>query len=718
MKTPKPTPARVVRRILEVADTGMLAVDAHGIILEANTSLCQMFGYTRDELVGQSVGRLLPADLRAAHSRYVRDFANAAESERSMRGRGELTGCRKDGSCFPLKASLSKYRENGDWILLASLHDFSEQKQAEEERVWQATHDALTGLPNRALIRERLANALDRSSRHGRSVAVLFVDLDGFKPINDSYGYDSGDALLKQAAATLEAQLRPDDSLARMSGDEFVILCEQIDDPVAMSTLAQRLNEQLRQPFVVNAQEVFIAASIGVAIGDGAKHSADEMLRDADAAMFAVKRQGGDGWRFFSGDLHEEARQRLVLTRGLRVALERDEFSVLFQPIVSVTSGRVAGAEVLLRWTPSDGPVSPAVFIPVAEKTGAIIPIGAWVFRQACLAAARWATIFGEAVPYLSVNVSTRQLDDPALADVFEATLRETGADPSRIVIEITETALMDDVDANLRMLRRLAELGLRAAVDDFGTGYSSLAQLLRMPVSLLKIDREFIDGLDKRRDSRIITSTVIGMGHSLGMRLVAEGVETAAQLAELSAHGCDYVQGFYFHRPLAEEAFIDIVRREIAPFLTAPDDPLYFLVYVSEAVTPLDRAALAQLLDTSRQRNAALGVTGILLYQHGCFMQMLEGRRSVVEGLIAKIYRDPRHHTVRISARGALSRRIFPEWSMGFRDMSELPGTPDFDNWRQRTQELLALADDPATSFAFLAAFAQPLNPPVGLPA
>jgi EAL domain-containing protein (putative c-di-GMP-specific phosphodiesterase class I) len=308
---------------------------------------------------------------------------------------------------------------------------------------------------------------------------------------------------------------------------------------------------------------LFVTASIGVAIGNGSTHSADDLLRFADTAMYAVKEKGRDGWQFFSESLQEQARQRLIITNGLRTAIERNELSPRFQPIVVADSGRIVGAELLLRWHPPEGEVSPAIFIPIAEMTGSIVQIGAWVFRQGCRAEADWRRRWGETAPYVSVNLSPRQLSEESLVDDFSAILRETGADPARLLLEITETSLMADVETNLRILRRLAALGLRVAVDDFGTGYSSLAQLTRLPVNVLKIDRAFVDGIDKSAESRTVIRAIIGLGRALGLKLVAEGVENGMQQRELCAYGCDFIQGYYFHRPLTENVFVDTLERE-----------------------------------------------------------------------------------------------------------------------------------------------------------
>jgi diguanylate cyclase (GGDEF)-like protein/PAS domain S-box-containing protein len=554
----------MAQQILSIADMAILAADANGIISEANRSACQIFGYRAEDLIGLSVHLLLPPHFRQRHIELVRGFVEGEETERRMSGRGEVAGYRKDGSFFPLEASIAKFKNGGEWLLVITMRDITERKKAEEELTRRATHDPLTGLPNRALIRERLGNALQRSRRKGSSVALLFVDLDGFKLINDTHGHEAGDALLKTVATRLIEQVRPGDTVARLAGDEFVLLCEQVEQPDAMSILAERINDVLRQPFAFDGLPLFVTASIGVAIGSGSTHSADDMLRFADTAMYAVKEKGRDGWQFFSESLQDQAKQRLVITNGLRLAIERNELSPRFQPIVVAESGRIVGAELLLRWHPPEGEVSPAVFIPIAEMTGAIVPIGAWVFRQGCRAEADWRRRWGEAAPYVSVNVSPRQLNEESLANDFAAILRETGADPARLLLEITETSLMADVETNLRILRRLADLGLRVAVDDFGTGYSSLAQLTRLPVDVLKIDRAFVDGIDKSPESRTVIRAIISLGRALGLKMVAEGVENGAQQRELCADGCDLIQGYYFHRPLEESIFIETLAQEL----------------------------------------------------------------------------------------------------------------------------------------------------------
>jgi diguanylate cyclase (GGDEF)-like protein/PAS domain S-box-containing protein len=548
--------------ILSMADMAILATDAAGIIVESNRSASLLFGYTPEEFSGMSVHQLLPPHFRQRHAQLVQEFVEGDETERRMGARAEVTGYRKDGTFFPLEASIAKVRTaSHGWMLVVTMRDITDRKKAEDELLRRATHDTLTGLPNRALIRERLGNALDRSLRTGLSVALLFVDLDGFKLVNDTHGHEAGDALLKIVSARLLEQVRPGDTVARLAGDEFVVLCEQLEQPGTISVIAERINDALRQPIQFDHAPLFVTASIGIAIGHGSTHTADDLLRSADTAMYAVKQKGRDGWQFFSNSLQEQAHQRLAVIQGLRTAIENNELSPRFQPIVSAESGRIVGAELLLRWHAPGGEISPAVFIPIAETTGAIIAIGAWVFRRGCEAEADWRKRWGENAPsYVSINVSTRQLGEANLAGEFAAILKETGADPLRILIEITETSLMADVETNLRVLRQLADLGLRVAVDDFGTGYSSLSQLTRMPVSVLKIDKAFIDGIESNPESCLVVRAVIGLGRSLGLKLVAEGVENEAQVLELRSYGCDFIQGYFFHRPLDEKTFIDTV--------------------------------------------------------------------------------------------------------------------------------------------------------------
>jgi EAL domain-containing protein (putative c-di-GMP-specific phosphodiesterase class I) len=394
------------------------------------------------------------------------------------------------------------------------------------------------------------------------------------------------------------------------------------------------------------------------------------------------------------------------LAHGLQLALERNELAPRFQPIVDAGSGRIVGAELLLRWFPQQGEVSPAEFIPIAESSGAIVAIGAWVFRQACLAERDWHGRWGKAAPYVSVNVSVRQLDDPALADSFAAILRETGADPRRLLVEITESVLMDDLDAKLRVLARFADMGLRLAMDDFGTGYSSLGQLARMPVDVLKIDRSFIKDIAESGESRAVVEAVIGLGRALGLKLVAEGVETAAQQLELCGYGCDLIQGYYFYRPMPAAELVAAMERQSTQLEAPRGGGLYFLLYVSEAVTPLSPAQLDKLLQRTRRNNGEAGITGCLLYENQRFMQMLEGERGAVLTTFERIRENALHTRVRVVMQGPARRRIFTHWSMLLPDdTAARRHAPDFSGWQAQPLDFDVLADDARVAYAVITA-------------
>ena len=696
------------QQILAMVDVGVLAVSPDGLIVEANRRAGEMFGYAIDELLGLSVQELIPPQFRQAHARHMDAFLRGAARERRVGVRPALSGYRRDGSTFALEVSLSKVMIESGWIIVATMLDITERKVAEDELVWRAIHDPLTGLPNRVMILERLNQALLRSARLGHGVAVLFIDLDGFKLINDSHGHQIGDELLKTIARRLLEHVRPGDTVGRLGGDEFIVLCDQVDTSAAIVKLAERLNELLREPLDLAGHRLFATASIGLAMGHGSTHSAEDMLRNADAAMYQAKEQGRDGWRFFTEEIHAQARRRLDITNGLRQAIEREEFQIRFQPILCVESRLIRGAELLLRWTTPEGEASPAHFIPIAETSGSIVPIGKWVFRQACLAEQRWRSECGEQAPYVSVNVSARQLNDDSLVESFRAMLAETRADPRRIVLELTETSLMSDVVFSLRVLRQLADLGLRVAVDDFGTGYSSLAQLLRLPLNALKIDREFVDGLDKRHDSRAIVKAVCGMARAMGLQVIAEGVENDRQFAYLRDLGCDYVQGFYFHRPMPPDDFLALLRESRASgwVATAADD-LYTLLYVSLATRPMSGRELRDMVEAARESNRAQGITGFLLYLNGSFMQILEGSRPRIESLMERIRRDARHHRLRVVIEGPIAKRAFLDWSMGLRDMDHVGDGQAFDERRERTLSFVDMAEDPRACYGFISAFA-----------
>ena len=553
-------PADNSRKILSKADIVIIAVNPDGMIVEANEYSSKIFGYTTDELISRSIHLLLPPRFREKHKEYLLGFLESDYNELPMGRRGEIFGYRKDGSEFPAQASIAKIESDNGPLLVVSLRDVSERKEAEKRLIWQATHDPLTNLPNRSLLKDRMANALARSERTGRQIAVFFIDLDNFKLINDNYGHEAGDSLLLTVADRLVNAIRPGDTVARFGGDEFVILCEQLDTEEQIRSFITRIFSFLKKPVEQNGHNIYITVSIGISQGSGTNTDAENLLKKADAAMYSAKEEGKDNWKIFNEDIYSKAAAHLSIANGLRTAISSNELQIRLQPIVDAKTAKIVGCETLLRWFPSDTPVSPAEFIPIAESTGIIVPIGQWVFEQACILQAQIGKLM-PASPYISVNLSARQLNEPDLLKQFKNIIHETGANPEYILLEITESALIDDVDSKRELILEFGRLGMKIAIDDFGTGYSSLGQLVKMPVDSLKIDKVFIDNIGKKPGADSVVSAIIQMAHSLDMKVIAEGVEVIEQLDFLNKNKCNNIQGYYFYQPLEQEKFLELLK-------------------------------------------------------------------------------------------------------------------------------------------------------------
>jgi diguanylate cyclase (GGDEF)-like protein/PAS domain S-box-containing protein len=556
------------RALLESAPDGMIIVDADGLILLVNAQAESLFGYSREKLLGQALEILLPERLRSAHREYRAEFGADPEA-RPMGSEIELLARRADGSEFPVEVSLSPLRTEQGVIVTAAVRDITARKQAEERLAHQALHDALTGLPNRVLLNDRLELALARASRAGTDVAVLFVDLDRFKLINDTRGHVIGDQVLVALAERLRAVVRPTDTVARFGGDEFVVICENTMATWEATMLGERIAEVLRRPFDVAGEEIFLSVSVGIAVADtgtaaltGAS-SAGSLLRDADAAMYRAKDLGRGVVEFFDESIRTKAVERLRTLNALHRATERQELRVFYQPVVELSSGELVGAEALVRWLhPDRGLIGPSEFIPIAEETGLIVPIGTWVLEEAARQWVRWGSAFPRRRPFtMAVNLSARQLHQPDLLGVVRETLSAQGMIPSSLSLELTESVLMDDLELSPRTLQCLRDLGVRLAIDDFGTGYSSLTYLKRFPVDTIKIDQHFVAGLGHDAFDTAIVGSTVEMAHSLGLRVVAEGVETLEQLESLQAAGCDLAQGAYFAMPQGATEFESLLR-------------------------------------------------------------------------------------------------------------------------------------------------------------
>ncbi|MBV8882539.1 MAG: EAL domain-containing protein [Chroococcidiopsidaceae cyanobacterium CP_BM_RX_35] len=436
--------------------------------------------------------------------------------------------------------------------------EIGDRQRAEEQLTYGAFHDALTGLPNRALFVERLRQAVELKKWYeGYLFAVLFLDLDRFKVVNDSLGHMAGDQLLLAIASRIKACLRAEDIVARIGGDEFTILLEGIQDVSEAKSVANRIQEQLKLPFILSGNEVFTSASIGIALSVTDYDRPEQILRDADMAMYKAKMRGKARHEVFDITMHSSAIARLQVETDLRRAIERQEFRLHYQPIVSLDSGTINGFEALVRWQhPERGLVSPAEFIPMAEETGLIVPLGWWVIHEACHQMHVWQAQFLSDAPLsISINISGRQFSQLDLSDRIEQILQEFSLDPRTLKLELTESAIVENVESANLMLAQLRKLGIQLCMDDFGTGYSSLSYLHRFPIDMLKIDRSFVSRMSLDNENSEIVRTIVTLAHNLGMNMTAEGVETAEQLALLKELKCEYGQGYFFSKPINSEA-------------------------------------------------------------------------------------------------------------------------------------------------------------------
>jgi diguanylate cyclase (GGDEF)-like protein/PAS domain S-box-containing protein len=560
-----------IRLVIETAHDAFVAIDVDGRIVEWNRQAEQIFGWAREHVFGRPLAEtIIPPQHREAHATGLARFLHTREGPVLGR-RLELTALHRDGHEFAVEITPWSVGIGEAQRFNAFVHDISERKEFERQLAHQALHEPLTGLPNRALLLDRLRHGLARGRRDETVTAVLFIDLDRFKAVNDSLGHEAGDQLLLAVAARLPGSLRPGDTLARLGGDEFVILCEDLADSHDAVSIAQRLITGLATPFALPAGEVFVSASIGIAVAHGTGHDAEELLGDADMAMYRAKERGRGIYELYDHTMRARLIHRLATEKALRHGVDHDELFVVYQPTVDLATAAVTGVEALVRWQhPERGLLAPAEFIPLAEETGLIVPIGAQVLRQACRQVSSWAHS-GAGSPLLCamVNLSLHQLDDAFVNTVAEI-LHESGLQPERLILELTESALIHDDGSTMYHLGELRRLGVRLAIDDFGTGYSSLDRLRRMPVETLKIDKSFTAELETTLEGTPLVAAIITMAHSLGLRVIAEGVETPDQLSTLRRLGCDAAQGYLLSRP-APATDIEQFLRDPTPRIDPP---------------------------------------------------------------------------------------------------------------------------------------------------
>jgi diguanylate cyclase (GGDEF)-like protein/PAS domain S-box-containing protein len=550
---------RTLSSALEQAADMVLISNRNGVIEYVNQAFCTSTGFKAEEAIGQ-LPSILKSDRQSeAFYRDMWQTILAGEVFSNV-----MVNRRRDGTLYYEEKTITPLKDAEGRIthFISTGRDITERMQTQERLQYLAYHDVLTKLPNRALLMERLEHAADRSQRLGGRAALLFLDLDRFKVINDSLGHDFGDRLLQVIAERILKCVRAEDTVARLSGDEFAILLEGIDTPEHVADVARKLSDVLAKPFEVFDRELFVTTSIGISVfpTDGA--DAATLLKHADTAMYRAKEAGRNTHRFYSAEMSASAFARLTLETHLRRALERQEFVLHYQPQMNTRTGRITGIEALLRWRhPDGGLISSSDFVPLLEETGLIVPVGQWVIRTACDQIYSLHRLHDISLR-LAINLSPRQFHNVDLVSQITRAVQASGMDPEQVEFEITESLLMSGETVTLDMLSRFADLGYRLAIDDFGTGYSSLAYLKRFPINMLKIDRSFVRDIPDDHDDTAIVNTIIAMARSLGLEVTAEGVETEAQLECLRSLGCDTYQGFLFKDALPLE--------ELEPFLLA----------------------------------------------------------------------------------------------------------------------------------------------------
>jgi len=552
---------RKFRSVIESANDSIILSDRTGTIISWNKGAERIFGFTEKDALGKNLQIIIPDKFKVAHQQGMERYLLSGEPK-VIGNTVELEGLRKDGSEFPIELSLAAWQEDNQVYFSSIIRDITERKRNEKKINQMVYRDPLTGLPNRLLLNDRLSQALELADETKQTIGIMFIDLDRFKYINDTLGHAVGDQLLIEIAKRIQSCVGKNDTVCRQGGDEFIVL---IPNTTAdeVSKIAQQIVDLFSSSVMVNEQELFVTPSIGIAMYPGDGRDIETLIKNADTAMYRVKEQGKNNFQFYTPEMNEAVTKKMKLEIGLRKALERDEFKIVYQPQIDVETGGIIGVEALLRWHhPEWGTISPAEFIPIAEETGLILQIGEWVLHRACRQNKAWQDA-GYTPLRMAVNISSRQFQQSDLVERVSRILRETELAPQYLELELTESIIQDSKYAVAKM-HMLKEMGIHLSIDDFGTGYSSLSYLKTFPIHTLKIDQSFTRNIYADPKDASLVETIIAMAHNLDLKVIAEGVETKEQLQFLQQKQCNEAQGYYFSRPISADELAVVLQEQL----------------------------------------------------------------------------------------------------------------------------------------------------------
>ncbi|MFC0187068.1 EAL domain-containing protein [Fictibacillus aquaticus] len=552
---------RKFRSVIQSANDAIILSDSTGTIFSWNKGAQHLFGFEEKEAIGSKLQIIIPEKFREAHQKGMERYLST-NIPKVMGKTVELEGLKKDGSEFPIELSLATWNEDNQVFFSSIIRDITERKRNEQKINQMVYRDPLTGLPNRLLLSDRLSQALEQANENKQNIGILFIDLDRFKYINDTLGHAVGDQLLIEISKRIQDCVGRNDTVSRQGGDEFIVLLPHTTSD-EITKKAQKLIEHFQRSVMCGGQELFVTPSIGISMYPSDGRDIETLIKNADTAMYRVKEQGKNGFQFYTPEMNEIVSKKMKLEIGLRKAQERNEFRVVYQPQIDVTTGSLSGVEALIRWHhPEWGTISPAEFIPIAEETGLILQIGEWVLHEACLQNKKWQDE-GQPPLRMSVNISSRQFQQSDLVEMIQRILSSTGLDPAYLELELTESIIQDSKHAVTKM-QQLKDMGIHLSIDDFGTGYSSLSYLKTFPINTLKIDRSFTSNIYNDPKDASLVETIIHMAHNLDLKVIAEGVETREQLQFLQQRHCNEAQGYFFSQPISAHEMDELFKNQI----------------------------------------------------------------------------------------------------------------------------------------------------------